>query len=479
MTIREIEEATGLPRANVRYYESLGLIHPARSANGYRDYRQEDLDTLLKIKLLRQLDCPLEDIQALEQGARTLEQVLSELWLTLEQKQTETLRARELCQQLRDDRPSWSSLQPERYLSMEFPPVRDASDSLGSRCPWRRYLARTMDFALCDTVWALFLCLVPRVNVLSTSLWLDVLSTAMAFVLMCVLEPVFLHFFGATPGKALFRLKLTRSDGSYLGYRDCLRRTVQVVVLGMGLMIPLLNLIALILSYLRCRHRVSQPWALEDESWSDPTGGRIPFLEQQGSVRRVLGYVGCYGAMVVLILLSCLVAATPWHQGSLTSREFADNYNHLLVYASAPGTPAQKLGENGNWYQSASHVFLLTEPPPFQLQETDGRLTQVTFAVSDPEQGRQYPTPAGYAVRILHALLGERELLPGQTLGALDQQLQEVVTGEHTWNIDGWSIFCRSEISGFYSFQDILVPVQDQSQELTYFFSVQRTDTPA
>ena len=73
MTIKEIEAATGLPRANVRYYESLGLIHPARGANGYRDYRQEDLDTLLKIKLLRQLDCSLEDIQALERGERTLD----------------------------------------------------------------------------------------------------------------------------------------------------------------------------------------------------------------------------------------------------------------------------------------------------------------------------------------------------------------------------------------------------------------------
>lgn len=31
MTIREIEDATGLPRANVRYYESLGLIHPRPS----------------------------------------------------------------------------------------------------------------------------------------------------------------------------------------------------------------------------------------------------------------------------------------------------------------------------------------------------------------------------------------------------------------------------------------------------------------
>lgn len=28
MTIREIEDATGLPRANVRYYESLGSSTP-------------------------------------------------------------------------------------------------------------------------------------------------------------------------------------------------------------------------------------------------------------------------------------------------------------------------------------------------------------------------------------------------------------------------------------------------------------------
>ena len=30
MTVKEVEERTGLPRANIRYYESEGLIHPAR-----------------------------------------------------------------------------------------------------------------------------------------------------------------------------------------------------------------------------------------------------------------------------------------------------------------------------------------------------------------------------------------------------------------------------------------------------------------
>ena len=64
MTVKEVEERTGLPRANIRYYESEGLIHPARGENGYRDYRQEDVDTLLKIKLLRQVGFSLEVIRA-------------------------------------------------------------------------------------------------------------------------------------------------------------------------------------------------------------------------------------------------------------------------------------------------------------------------------------------------------------------------------------------------------------------------------
>ena len=51
MTIREIEARTGLPRANVRYYESEGLIRPTRGENGYRNYSEEDCQTLLKIKL--------------------------------------------------------------------------------------------------------------------------------------------------------------------------------------------------------------------------------------------------------------------------------------------------------------------------------------------------------------------------------------------------------------------------------------------
>ena len=52
MTIKEIEELAGMPRANIRYYEAEGLLSPVRSENGYRDYSEEDLSILKKIKLL-------------------------------------------------------------------------------------------------------------------------------------------------------------------------------------------------------------------------------------------------------------------------------------------------------------------------------------------------------------------------------------------------------------------------------------------
>ncbi len=34
MTIKEIESLSGMTRANIRFYETEGLLSPARSANG-------------------------------------------------------------------------------------------------------------------------------------------------------------------------------------------------------------------------------------------------------------------------------------------------------------------------------------------------------------------------------------------------------------------------------------------------------------
>ena len=77
MTIKEIENLSGIPRANIRYYEQEGLIAPKCLPNGYRAYSAEELEALEKIKLLRGVGVSLEDIRALQNGEDELSSVLS------------------------------------------------------------------------------------------------------------------------------------------------------------------------------------------------------------------------------------------------------------------------------------------------------------------------------------------------------------------------------------------------------------------
>ena len=76
MNIKEVERRSGLPRSGIRYYESEGLLSPVRLENGYRDYSQADLDTLLKIKRLRELGLTLAEIRAVQSGQMQLSDAL-------------------------------------------------------------------------------------------------------------------------------------------------------------------------------------------------------------------------------------------------------------------------------------------------------------------------------------------------------------------------------------------------------------------
>ena len=51
MKINEVEALVGIPKKNIRFYESEGLLKPERSSNGYRDYSEEEAEILRRIKL--------------------------------------------------------------------------------------------------------------------------------------------------------------------------------------------------------------------------------------------------------------------------------------------------------------------------------------------------------------------------------------------------------------------------------------------
>ena len=53
MTIKEVEQALSVSRANIRFYEKEGLLTANRKSNNYRDYTEENLRELKKIILFR------------------------------------------------------------------------------------------------------------------------------------------------------------------------------------------------------------------------------------------------------------------------------------------------------------------------------------------------------------------------------------------------------------------------------------------
>lgn len=75
MRINQVEATVGITKKNIRFYEEEGLLHPRRdAANGYREYSEQDVERLRKIKLLRRLDVPLAQIQQMLTGELTLSQ---------------------------------------------------------------------------------------------------------------------------------------------------------------------------------------------------------------------------------------------------------------------------------------------------------------------------------------------------------------------------------------------------------------------
>ena len=73
MTINEVARELSITKRAIKFYEEKGLLTVAKDKNGYRNYSDDDLETLRKISLYRRLGISILDIQKLlEKGDRGL-----------------------------------------------------------------------------------------------------------------------------------------------------------------------------------------------------------------------------------------------------------------------------------------------------------------------------------------------------------------------------------------------------------------------
>ncbi|WP_308366872.1 MULTISPECIES: Cu(I)-responsive transcriptional regulator [unclassified Microbulbifer] len=65
MNISQAARKSGLTAKALRYYESIDLLAPGRSENGYRDYSERDLETLRFIHRAREVGFAIDEVRDL------------------------------------------------------------------------------------------------------------------------------------------------------------------------------------------------------------------------------------------------------------------------------------------------------------------------------------------------------------------------------------------------------------------------------
>lgn len=379
MNIKEIEERSGLTRANIRYYEQEGLLAPARRENKYRDYSEEDLETLLRIALLRSLGFSLEEIRRLQSGELELAAAMRERSAALESEGQRLLAARNVCDAISREVTSYSALRPEDYLNGFEPDAAAKQRDVAEPHPWRRYFARGIDLALVGLPVSFVQYVLLHRNYTTVSRWEDIVCALIGWGLLVLLEPLLLARFGTTAGKWCMGITVTRPDGERLGYSEALNRTALVWFYGAGLGLPLVELVCSYLSYRRYTRG-------EELAWEE---GSVERFDERGTGRMVLLYAAITALSLALTLALTLAmglsAALPPNRGELTVAEFAENVNYYRTFFDF-GT-RWTLDSSGEWveneYENVIYFGGGGEPTPFSYTVEDGVLRAVHWAYTE------------------------------------------------------------------------------------------------
>ena len=117
MKINQVEELVGITKKNIRFYEDQGLLSPGRNPeNGYREYTLRDVEQLKRVKLLRKLDVPCEEIRRVMAGELSLFACASEQEKALGKRSRDFAQMQDICGQLAESGADLDTLDTEDFL---------------------------------------------------------------------------------------------------------------------------------------------------------------------------------------------------------------------------------------------------------------------------------------------------------------------------------------------------------------------------
>lgn len=103
MNIKEAEQLSGVTKRNIRFYEQKGLLRPVRNQeNDYREYTLTDVETLKRIRALRMVDMPVEQIKKVLEEEKSLPAAAAEHCAVLHVRIHQTETALRFCREFGD-----------------------------------------------------------------------------------------------------------------------------------------------------------------------------------------------------------------------------------------------------------------------------------------------------------------------------------------------------------------------------------------
>ena len=470
MNIKEMEERSGLVRANIRYYEKEGLLCPVRRDNGYRDYSEEDLMLLKRIRLLRELGISLEQVRGLIGNPEALEEVMEQRVQSIEGEVLELNDAAAVCSEIRYDGVTFDGMDADRYLNRleALAKERDrAADGLPGKMaaetdrepftphPWRRFLARMLDFQLYG--WLVTLVWNGLLNQpFITGLLYDLLKAAAALGIMFLAESLFLSFSGTTPGKWIFGISVCNQDGKKLTFSQGMRRTGKVLVWGMGLQLPLVDLYRKYRSY---KTYVDGQELFWDRAWDD-MGQDEHFevcCEEQAVWKMVTACIMILGVILGSSELLLARQQLPPNRGELTVKEFSENYNYyadIMCRAAGELPPESSLLDGSGQYRSdTEHTVVVQildyETPRWEYRTQNGILTEASFEIQvrTEEPVSNYKEPMMYGILALGGAW-EGASVWNRSMDGLLERVEKIGYGDYSFTSCGVRVTCRMEYDG-------------------------------
>lgn len=116
MQIHEVETKVGLTKKSIRYYEEEGLLKPKRNTfNDYRDYTEEDINTLKLIKFLRNLNVSVNEIKKLKNNELSLEECLKERIDKINNEEHNLEKIKNMCLEIIMSKDSFENIDITKY----------------------------------------------------------------------------------------------------------------------------------------------------------------------------------------------------------------------------------------------------------------------------------------------------------------------------------------------------------------------------